>query len=109
MTTITLSRPVRVIDKEVGELTFREPNGKDLVVAGYPIRFGDGDATEIDARATTILIARLASIPVDSAERLAVPDWVACMRTVMGFFGVRAPAATSSTDTSSAPASGAIN
>ena len=108
MTTIPLSRPIRVIDRDVAALTLREPTGKDLVRAGYPVRIHGGGAVEVDAGAMTKMIARLADVPADSIERLAAPDWNACMAVVMGFFGA-STAPTSSTDTSSAPGSGAIN
>lgn len=94
MTTITLSRPITSIDREMTELTLREPNGHDLVKSGYPIRFGASEATEVDAGAMTILIGRLAGVPYDVVAKLPVGDWNACMGAVMGFFGA-SPAPTS--------------
>lgn len=109
MTTLTLTRPIRVLDKDVTEITFREPTGADLVRCGFPVRILTGGATEIDTGAVARLIAALAGIPPNAVERLAIPDFSAAMTTVMGFFGASATAGSSSTDTSTAPASGAIN
>ncbi len=108
MTVITLTRAVTAIDRELTEITLREPTGADLVKAGYPMRFTGSGASEIDANAMTALMARLGNVPRGTMEAMAFGDWNRCMLAVLAFLGVPT-SPTSSTAISSAPGSGATN
>lgn len=107
MITIKLSQPVTSIDRELTELTFRAPVGRDLIKAGFPMNI-EGGGMKIDAEAMTVLMARCASVPRTVIESLPIADWTACMNAVMGFLGP-VTSEESSNSTSTAPGSGAIN
>jgi Phage tail assembly chaperone proteins, E, or 41 or 14 len=64
----------------------REPTGNDLVAAGYPLSFGVGNRTEVDAGAMTRLIGKVSGIPEANVGMLPACDWQACCLVVMGFF-----------------------
>ena len=96
--TITLTRPVRSIDRELTELVMREPTGRDLAECGFPTRVREGGAIEIDPVAVNKLGARLCNVGRPTIESLRMADWNALMAAVLGFLGGSAP--TSSTDTS---------
>ena len=70
MTTITLSRPVMSVDRELTTLDMREPTGRDLVAAGYPTRVGANGEIVIDPVAMTIMIARLCNVGRPTIEAL---------------------------------------
>lgn len=110
--TVKLSRPLNVVGDVVDTLTIREPNGRDLREIGYPMTFHDTGGTEVNSAVMARMIGRLAgtpktsSLPLATVDMLSVADWNACMAAVLGFFG---GAASSSTDTTSAPAGGATS
>jgi hypothetical protein len=85
---IALSRPLNVIGTDRATLSLREPTGNDLVEAGYPLSFGTGTRTEVDAAAMTRLIGKVAGTPEVNIRMLAACDWQACCLAVMGFFAM---------------------
>ena len=94
--TITLTRPVRSVDRELTELVMREPTGRDLAESGFPTRVREGGAIEIDPVAVNKLGARLCGVGRPTIESLRMADWNAVMTAILGFLGDTA--ATSSTD-----------
>jgi hypothetical protein len=103
--TIDLSEPITVIDRVVAQLVIQPPKGKHIQQAGYPLAFDQTGSTQIIGANMGRLIALCAGITSTAVEDLPLEDWNACAQALMGFL---APAsATSSTDTSSALASGA--
>lgn len=88
---VKLSKPLVAIDRSFSELALREPNGEDLSAAGYPVRFlakaAGETVTEFDAPAMTRMIARLAGIPLASANALGMRDWNRCAQVIAGFLG----------------------
>jgi hypothetical protein len=91
-TVVKLSKPVQALTERIGSVTLREPTGGDLTEAGYPTKFDDKGKTEIDARAMTKLIARLAGVPETTVRDMAARDWNTCALTVAGFLGTGAAA-----------------
>lgn len=89
--TVTLSRPLTVIDQERTSLTIREPLADDLAICGLPFRVSGGEAVDINADAVKKLIARLAGIPANAAGKLPAIDYMACLPVIMGFFGAEPP------------------
>ncbi len=83
---IELTKPITAHGGEVHELELREPTAEDVMVCGYPLTIGDGEATPV---ADTIgkLIARLGGIPPSSVKQMSVLDFNACMGAILGFFG----------------------
>ncbi len=84
-TVVQLTRPVRVLEAEVTTLELREPNGLDLSECGLPVRFLAGGRTEIDAKAMSAMIARLAKVPITAVQSLRAADWNQCAMIVAGF------------------------
>ncbi|WP_207458656.1 phage tail assembly protein [Azospirillum sp. SYSU D00513] len=87
MTTVNLKKPIQAHGEQAKSLTFREPNGDDIMTCGYPLQMqGDGSYTPI---AGTIgkYIARLAGIPASSVKTLGPADFNACMMAIIPFFG----------------------
>ncbi len=82
---VTLTRPVQVLDAQVTSLELREPNGLDLSECGLPLRFLSGGRTEIDTKAMSAMIARLAKVPITAVHSLRMADWNACAAVVAGF------------------------
>ncbi|QCO04177.1 phage tail assembly protein [Azospirillum argentinense] len=92
--TVTLKKPIQAHDDEVKTLTFREPNGDDIMTCGYPLQMsGDGSFTPL-ANVCGKYISRLGSIPASSVKTLSAPDFQACMMLIIPFFtdGLEAPA-----------------
>jgi hypothetical protein len=83
--TIQLSRPLNVIGTDRTSLDLREPTGKDITAAGYPIRFTDA-GTEVDAKSMSRLIAQVASVPAANIDMLPACDWQQACLALMGFF-----------------------
>ena len=91
--TVTLRKPIQAHGEEVTTLTFREPNGDDIMTCGYPLQMsGDGSFTPI-AGVCGKYISRLGGIPASSVKALSAPDFQACMMTIIPFFtaGLEAP------------------
>ena len=92
--TVTLKKPIQAHGEEVAKLTFREPNGDDIMTCGYPLQMaGDGTFTPL-AGAIGKYISRLGGIPANSVKALSAPDFQACMMTIIPFFaaGLESPA-----------------
>ena len=95
---VKLKKPIQAHGDEVRELTFREPNGDDIITCGYPLQMS-GDGTFVPLAGTIAkYIARLGNIPPSSVKQMSAPDFGDCMQEIIGFF--------SETDTSPAKASG---
>ncbi len=90
MTTLTLRAPLRVLDREVHAITFREPTGNDLIECGFPLRMGEGEARP-DPKSIAALIARLCNLTPDAPGRMHAGDFNAAMGIVLGFLGPSIP------------------
>ena len=88
---VKLLSPVAHGATTVTDLTFREPKGADVCLAGHPFKItrnADGSiTTSFDANAITNMIAALTNQPPSVIKALSLPDWSACMEIVGGFFG----------------------
>ncbi|MBK3797871.1 phage tail assembly protein [Azospirillum brasilense] len=84
--TVTLKKPIQAHGDEATTLTFREPNGDDVMACGYPLQMhGDGSVVPI-AGVVGKYISRLANIPASSVKSLSVTDFQSCMAVVLPFF-----------------------
>lgn len=83
---IPLSKPIEAHGKEIDSLTLREPTAEDVMVCGYPLTIGDGEATP-NAAVIGKLIARLAGVPPSTVKAMSMPDFNAAMGVVLSFFG----------------------
>lgn len=83
--TVRLRQAVQAHGKEVETLVLREPNGEDITVCGYPMKFGDGEA-QPEAKAISKYIARLADVPPSTVKQLSTGDYNECLMVIMGFF-----------------------
>jgi hypothetical protein len=95
--TYRLLRPVTSVDREVVELTLREPTGLDMRSCG----------DQSDAGFTHRLIARLASITPAAVDAMAGRDVIALGRIINRDFLEAPDQGTLSTATSSVPGGGA--
>lgn len=93
-----LTRPITAHDKEVNELTLREPVGDDLMSIGYPYLIVTGDmgteGIELRPKIVGKWVSRLAGIPPSSVLKISFSDLQALQGVVMSFFG-QTPDATS--------------
>ena len=105
--TISLSRPIVNIDQTLTSVTIREPTGKDIAAAGYPLRFGADGVTEVDAKVMNTLIARLANLTVRAMDTMPAGDWQNCCLVTMSFFGSGGSPVDSSESISNSPDGGA--
>lgn len=89
--TLKLTKPITAYDTEISELTFREPTTKDTIEIGLPtlIVVGEDESTGVEVRQKVVAkyIMKLAAIPKNSVESLALEDFRACTKVVMSFFG----------------------
>jgi hypothetical protein len=92
-----LSRPVKSVDRDVAELSLREPTGLDMRSCG----------DQSDAGFTHRLIARLAGITPAAVDAMAGRDVIALGRIINRDFLEPPEPETSSTDITSADGSGA--
>ena len=95
--TYRLSRPVTSVDREVAELTLREPTGLDMRSCG----------DQADAGFTHRLIARLASITPAAVDAMAGRDVIALGRIINRDFLETPDQETLSIVTSNVPGGGA--
>jgi len=87
--TVPLTKPITAHDKELTELTFREPVPEDLMQIGSPVLMipsADGDMG-IDVRPKIIgaYIVRLAGIPLSSVKAMSITDFMACQGALLPF------------------------
>lgn len=88
--TLALKKPIQAGDKEISELTFREPTGGDIMELGQPtllLPSADGTSVAVEVRAGVIgrYIMKLAAIPLPSVKALAPSDFARCQGVVMDF------------------------
>lgn len=94
-----LNKPINVFGERVDELTFREPNGADVIKCGFPFAFGLGDGgrkidTEVIGRYIQVIgcvpegVGRKAiqGLPPGSVAQLSPVDFVRAVNEVVGFF-----------------------
>jgi len=77
----TLSTPITAGDTELKEIVFREPLGGDIAAVGLPAQLNLGaepPTMDINARAMTAMMARLANVPPSSIGQMLPGDWTAC-------------------------------
>ena len=86
MSSVKLKKAIQAHGEEVDSLTFREPNGEDITVCGYPFRLSEGQVYP-EAGSVAKYIGRLAAIPPSSVKQLSAEDFNACMAVILGFFG----------------------
>lgn len=88
---LKLSKPIKAHDKDLAELTLREPTVEDAMEIGYPylILMKDGQEVGIEIRPKVIVhyVSRLAAIPMSSAKSISLKDLTVAQALVMGFFG----------------------
>ena len=85
-----LTTPVQANGKEISELTFRKPNGKDIAENGVPfsseVTKSGGQRQHIDSAAIAGYISSLAGIPPSSVNMLSAEDFMSAMTEIMSFF-----------------------
>jgi hypothetical protein len=84
-----LSRAIKAGGEEVTELSFREPNGADILNVGNPVVIdmaSDPPRVTHDERKMRAMISRLAAIPTSSVDQLSPQDWVGCAWALTPFF-----------------------
>jgi hypothetical protein len=101
-----LRQPIQAHGKEISELTFRKPLGKDIRKNGMPIKIEITKAGTqiqiIDAEAMAAHISDLAGIPPSSVDAMDPIDFTEASTIVGGFFNQEPP---SSTGTGNSPGS----
>lgn len=93
--TYKLKRPIKAHDKEVDEITLREPTGDDVISIGYPylVMMPDGDVAGIQIQPRVIYnyISKLGGIPLSSAKTIKFSDVAVLQAKIMDFFGEGEP------------------
>ena len=82
--TIKLRRPIRIIDRTVSELTFREPTGKDLRELG---RYAADNPVEYTMR----MAERLSGIPTGTLDTVSGREALRIGAVVKSFLDSEAP------------------
>lgn len=98
--TITLVKPVPCEGGTISTLTFREPEGGDIVNRGYPFDIYQGDDTDIDTKneqkvrfnvkVICALASDLAGVPKSTIKALCIADFQQVIGVITGFFGLSA-------------------
>ncbi len=101
MIEVILSAPITVIDQTVDRIQFRPAVGRDLIGLPNPAEDPAGWGIGLANRTAT-------NVPPGTVLGLPMPDAFACGRAVAEPMAPTTPAS-SSTDTSSAPAGGTIS
>jgi len=83
--TVILKKPIMAHGDEVKTLTFREPNGEDIIACGYPLQMGTDTYIPI-AGVIAKYIGRLSGIPASSVKALSAVDFNVCMGAILPFF-----------------------
>lgn len=87
--TVKLKKPILDGNKEITELTFREPAMRDLMKLGYPyMLISQNDETGVEILVSRIVkyIALLTGNVQPVVEQLSMTDFNACQSVVMVFF-----------------------
>lgn len=89
-TKIKLSKPITAHGQEVDEIELREPGVEDIGDMGYPFLVvqSDDDTQAIEMRPKVVqkYICVLAGLNMAAVKSMAISDFMACQRAVMGFF-----------------------
>lgn len=87
---ITLRKPVIANGDEVNSLTFREPTAADIERVGNPVNIdmlsGDVPKITFDAKAMTMMMAVLATVPPSTIRQMHPRDWNTAAWTLTNFF-----------------------
>jgi hypothetical protein len=106
MTTLKLRMAIKEGAKELTELTFRKPVGKDVRQCGMPTKVevtaAGGQIHHVDTEAAARLMSVLAAVPPSTIDQMDAVDFTEAVQIVAGFFN---PPATSSTGAGNSPAS----
>lgn len=84
-----LNEPINAYGKEVTVLKLRKPTGIDLIEVGNPVNFypyADPVKIEHDMPKVRAMLARLASVPSSSIDRLGPRDLVGLAWAISPFF-----------------------
>jgi Phage tail assembly chaperone proteins, E, or 41 or 14 len=84
--TIDLRKAVLEDGEQVMKLTFREPTGKDIEQAGYPLLLDNEGRTVFDERRMTQMMATLAAVPPSSIRMMHSQDWARVAWFLYSFF-----------------------
>lgn len=107
MSILKLSKAILMGGKEISELTFRKPTGRDVRCCGLPTKSeitpGGAQLQHVDTEAAARYISELAGIPPSSVDLLDPADFVEAVSLIASFFNKAA--APSSTAATSSPAS----
>jgi hypothetical protein len=92
--TVTLEKQVEAHGETIKDLKFREPTGADIEECGIPVNFRynmDKQSIEfdVDGKAMTQMMSRLASVPTSTIRMLTASDWVSCSFALQRFFQPR--------------------
>ncbi|SRR5579885_1470525 len=85
---VKLTKPIHGKDAtKIDTIEFREPTGADIVACGMPVipDYDTGNVT-FDAKAMTLMMARLSSVPLPFIQHMSTVDWATCATRLQGFF-----------------------
>jgi hypothetical protein len=116
--TMKLSKPAMLGDAfttdgaSTQEITFREPNGMDMIECGMPWRWESDKITsetsrKMDTTAMAKLIAKLSGLTYAAVNRMTALEFLEAAGIVGGFFQDSGPAARPLSDTLTSPIGGA--
>lgn len=104
-----LSKPIQAHGETLTELTFREPNGGDLLQCGFPFKTemaASNPIRHVDMEVIGRYISSLAGIPPISVKQLSLIDGTRAMGVVLDFFTNSETRNGSSNSTSTSPLPG---
>ena len=87
--TVALRSPIPVFADKVSTIKFRKPTGGDIIRVGNPVVFdpiSDPPKITHDEKKMTVMMARLAGVPISSLDFLDPRDWTSCAWALSPFF-----------------------
>ncbi|WP_174891700.1 phage tail assembly protein, partial [Candidatus Hamiltonella defensa] len=86
MTSIALSKPIKVHNETISVLDIQEPTFDQVEKYGIPFSYSERGEMRLDTRSALAYLPELAGIPRSSAQQLALHDVFVASMTLVGFF-----------------------
>ncbi|ATW30087.1 phage tail protein [Candidatus Williamhamiltonella defendens] len=106
MTSIALSKPIKVHNETISVLDIQEPTFYQVEKYGIPFSYSERGDMRLDTRSALAYLPELAGIPRSSAQQLALHDVFVASMTLVGFFTGAQNSAVSDDASTTSPGSG---
>ncbi|WP_226571245.1 phage tail assembly protein [Mangrovibacter yixingensis] len=107
MKEIVLTRAIMAAGEKLSVLELREPTYDEVEQMGIPFSYTESGEMKLDTRSALKYIPVLAGIPRSSASQMVLKDVFMVSMSIVGFFTGSESSATSESDSTTPPTSGA--